>query len=91
MVAFAGYPLLIEDRLVGVMAMFARQPLSEATLGAMASVADSIALGIDRKRAAQRFGNSKNGCASRSPALVMQSSPPTPLAEPRSLTPSPRN
>jgi PAS domain S-box-containing protein len=50
MVAFAGYPLLIDNRLVGVMAMFARQPLSEATLEAMASVANSIALGIERKR-----------------------------------------
>ena len=26
MVAFAGYPLIVEDRLVGVMAMFARHP-----------------------------------------------------------------
>lgn len=48
LVAFAGYPLLVEDRLVGVMAMFARQPLSEATLEAMASVANGVALGIAR-------------------------------------------
>jgi GAF domain-containing protein len=48
LVAFAGYPLLVEDRLVGVMAMFARHPLSEATLDAMASVASGIALGIKR-------------------------------------------
>ena len=32
MVAFAGYPLIVEDRLVGVIAMFARQPLSEMVL-----------------------------------------------------------
>ncbi len=51
MVAFAGYPLVVDDRLVGVIAMFARHPLSEATLGMMGSVADEIALGIDRKRA----------------------------------------
>jgi diguanylate cyclase (GGDEF)-like protein/PAS domain S-box-containing protein len=49
MVAFAGYPLMIEDRLVGVMAMFARQPLKEFTLKALASVSDVIALGIERK------------------------------------------
>jgi len=49
MVAFAGYPLMIEDRLVGVMAMFARQPLTEFTLKALASVSDVIALGIERK------------------------------------------
>jgi len=51
LVAFAGYPLLVEDRLVGVMAMFARHPLSQATLDAMASVANGIAIGIERKRA----------------------------------------
>jgi signal transduction histidine kinase/ActR/RegA family two-component response regulator len=51
MVAFAGYPLVVEERLVGVVAMFARQPLSERTLQAMAVVADGIALGIERNRA----------------------------------------
>jgi serine phosphatase RsbU (regulator of sigma subunit) len=55
LVAFAGYPLLVEDRLVGVMALFARQPLSEATLGAMASVANGVALGVERKRAQERL------------------------------------
>ena len=55
MVAFAGYPLVVDDRLVGVMAMFARRPLSETTLDAMASVADEIALGIERKSAQERL------------------------------------
>jgi PAS domain S-box-containing protein len=51
MVAFAGYPLLVEDRLVGVLAMFAKERLAEATLNALASVANTIAQGIERKRA----------------------------------------
>jgi PAS domain S-box-containing protein len=55
MVAFAGYPLVVDDRLVGVMAMFARQPLSETTLEAMASVADEIAVGIERKAGEERL------------------------------------
>jgi PAS domain S-box-containing protein len=50
MVAFAGYPLIVEDRLVGVVAMFARQPLSDFALKALSSVADSIALGIEHKQ-----------------------------------------
>jgi PAS domain S-box-containing protein len=54
MVAFAGYPLLVEDQLVGVMAMFARQPLPDSTLTVLASVANEIALGIKRKRAEER-------------------------------------
>lgn len=55
LVAFAGYPLLVENRLVGVMAMFARHALSEATLEAMASVANGVALGIERKRTQERL------------------------------------
>jgi PAS domain S-box-containing protein len=51
MVAFAGYPLVIEDRLVGVLAMFSRKRLPETTLDALGNVANFIALGIERKRA----------------------------------------
>ncbi|HWQ33549.1 MAG TPA: PAS domain S-box protein [Blastocatellia bacterium] len=51
MVAFAGYPLIVEDHLVGVMALFARHPLAEDTIEALGSVANMIAQGIERKRA----------------------------------------
>jgi PAS domain S-box-containing protein len=50
MVSFAGYPLMVEGRVIGVIAMFARHTLSERTMGALASVADGIALAIDRAR-----------------------------------------
>ncbi len=50
MVASAGHPLMVQDRVVGVMILFARQPLPETTLKALASVADEIALGIERVR-----------------------------------------
>ena len=53
MVAFAGYPLVVEDRLIGVVALFARRPLSESILDTLASVAGTIAQGIERKRAEQ--------------------------------------
>ena len=49
MVSFAGYPLVLEDRVLGVMALFARKPLSQNTLAAMESVAKGIAIGIERK------------------------------------------
>jgi serine phosphatase RsbU (regulator of sigma subunit)/putative methionine-R-sulfoxide reductase with GAF domain len=55
LVGFAGYPLLVEDRLVGVMAMFARRPLSGATLEAMASVANEVAVGVERLQADQEL------------------------------------
>jgi PAS domain S-box-containing protein len=54
-VSFAGYPLIVEDRLVGVWAMFARHKLSEAVLGAMESVASGIALGIERMKSEARL------------------------------------
>jgi PAS domain S-box-containing protein len=50
MVAFAGHPLVVDGRLVGVMALFSRQPLTDAAVEALAVIADSIALGIERKQ-----------------------------------------
>ncbi len=54
-VAFAGHPLLLENRMVGVMALFSKLTLSDATIKALASVADQIALGIERKNTEDAF------------------------------------
>lgn len=51
MVAFAGYPMLIGERVIGVMALFARKPLSVLVTEAMGAVADTLALGVERHRA----------------------------------------
>ncbi|MGI8889724.1 MAG: ATP-binding protein [Chthoniobacterales bacterium] len=51
MVAFAGYPLLVGERLYGVLAMFSRQQLSEATLSALALVSQGVALSLQRREA----------------------------------------
>ncbi|HEU0036919.1 MAG TPA: GAF domain-containing protein [Kofleriaceae bacterium] len=51
LVAFAGYPLRIEDRIVGVMAIYSRRPIDHDLLNSLSSIADALALGIDRKRA----------------------------------------
>ena len=50
-VAFAGHPLVVENRLVGVMGMFFRNELSGAALQTLSSIANEIALGIEHKRA----------------------------------------
>ncbi len=50
MVSFAGYPLVLGDKLIGVIALFSRRALSEATLRALASVASEIAVGVKRKQ-----------------------------------------
>jgi PAS domain S-box-containing protein len=49
LVAFAGYPLLLENRLLGVMAIYARQPIGQSSLDAMVGVGIQIALRIQRK------------------------------------------
>lgn len=49
-VAFAGYPLIVEERVTGVMAMFSRSPLAPDTIETLGLIADSIAQGIERKR-----------------------------------------
>src|SRR5581483_10423154 len=50
MVAFAGYPMLVRERLIGVVAMFARHPLNEDALQTMETIANGIALGVERLR-----------------------------------------
>jgi GAF domain-containing protein len=54
MVSFAGYPLLIEGKVIGVMALFARKPLADDTLHVLSSVANAVAMGLERSRADQR-------------------------------------
>ena len=50
-IAFAGYPLRIEDRIVGVMAIYSRRRLDHDTLNGLSAIADALALGIARKLA----------------------------------------
>jgi PAS domain S-box-containing protein len=52
MVAFAGYPLVIDEKLIGVVAMFSRKPLSEMTMRMLRTAAYEIALGIEHRTAA---------------------------------------
>src|SRR5215475_4179500 len=49
MVAFAGYPLLIGDRLIGVIAMFSKEKLEPDMLNSLEAVADKIMQGVQRR------------------------------------------
>lgn len=53
-VAFASQPLIVDGRLVGVVEIFAKQALSDDILATLNSVADPIALGIERDNS-ERF------------------------------------
>ena len=49
-VAFAGYPLVVQDRLVGVTVTFARHAFSEDDFEALRHAAGRISLGIQRRQ-----------------------------------------
>ena len=53
--AYAGHPLLVGDRAVGVLAMFSRRPFSQATLETLGAIAAMIARTVQRVRGAQAF------------------------------------
>src|SRR5256712_1971974 len=54
-VSFAGFPLLVSELCVGVLAVFARQPLARQILNALAAVAPGIAQSIERLRAQEQL------------------------------------
>ncbi len=49
MVAFAGYPLIVEERIVGVAALFSCAPLSQPAFQALEAVANAMAVGIQHR------------------------------------------
>ncbi|MDJ0830587.1 MAG: transporter substrate-binding domain-containing protein [Desulfobacterales bacterium] len=48
--SFAGIPMIVEDRSVGAMVLFSREAIQEDTVHTILSVADSIAVAIERKK-----------------------------------------
>ena len=74
MVAFAGYPLLVGDRVVGIMALFARHPLTERHLRAIASVSDNVALAIERRRMEEKLCQLSQA-VEQSPASIVIADP----------------
>lgn len=54
MVGFAGYPLIVGERLKGVLAVFSRSALTEDAVTGLSTIADAVAIGIDRTRADHR-------------------------------------
>jgi PAS domain S-box-containing protein len=61
MASFAGYPLSVGDRTIGVLAMFSRKPVTPETTETLASGADLIAQGIERKHAEDKLRDSERG------------------------------
>ncbi|HLH52559.1 MAG TPA: ATP-binding protein, partial [Verrucomicrobiae bacterium] len=57
--SFAAYPLILEDKLVGLMSVFTCHPLTEHILQEIASVANGISLCIEQKRSAEALDASE--------------------------------
>src|SRR5262245_568320 len=49
--AFAAFPMIVSDCLIGVLAVFARHALEDDTLGELNSLAGLIARGVERRKA----------------------------------------
>jgi PAS domain S-box-containing protein len=60
MVSFAGHPLVVDDRLVGVVAMFGRDLLSVDTAMTIRSVAREISVDIVRRHAEEALKRSRD-------------------------------
>jgi PAS domain S-box-containing protein len=70
LVAFAGYPLLVDDRVVGVLGLFARHPFGPEMLAELSGVLDGIGQYIERKRTEEALQSSEE----RFRALIERSS-----------------
>jgi PAS domain S-box-containing protein len=55
MVSFAGYPLMVQEKLVGVLGMFSRHPLTEVAIKTMANIANEVSLVIIQKQGEQQI------------------------------------
>ncbi|HEY9735317.1 MAG TPA: PAS domain S-box protein [Trichocoleus sp.] len=67
--AFAGYPLIVEDQLLGVMGLFSRQAISSTVQDMLALLANEIALGIKRKQAELALAESESQLRQRTQTL----------------------
>ncbi len=67
-VSFIGYPLICEERVVGVMATFSRQPFASTVLAEFPEIANLMAQGIVRRRAEKTLHEAKEAAEAGSRA-----------------------
>jgi two-component system, cell cycle sensor histidine kinase and response regulator CckA len=58
-IAYAGYPMMLENRLIGLLSIFSHDPLSQPVIQAMSSVAYGIALTVENKRSEEALDASE--------------------------------
>ena len=57
--SFAGYPLVVDQRVVGVIALFSHRPIDEVLHAQLDPIANTVAVGIDRKRTEENLRRSE--------------------------------
>ena len=57
--AFAGIPMVVEDRSVGALVVFSRKAIQEDTIHTILSIADSVAVAIERNHAEETVRESE--------------------------------
>jgi PAS domain S-box-containing protein len=72
-VSFAGYPLIVDDQLVGAMALFGRRPLVSAEHGALGWIASVLAVAIDRAWAREALMSRREALLFRLAGQIRQS------------------
>lgn len=68
--AFAGYPLIVEGRTIGVMSLFSRNPFGPNVLPALNSIAHKVAISLDLKLAEQKVSHLAAIVESSSDAII---------------------
>jgi PAS domain S-box-containing protein len=58
-VSFGGYPLVVQDRLVGVVVVFGKRPFAPEEFSAVAQAASRISLGLQRRQTEQELQAAK--------------------------------
>ncbi|MGB3535386.1 MAG: response regulator [Microcoleaceae cyanobacterium] len=64
-ISFAGYPLMVEEKLVGVIAMFSQQKLPEIRLQGLELAMNTVALAIEQKISEQLLAESNKNLEKR--------------------------
>jgi signal transduction histidine kinase len=71
--AFAGYPLVVGEQTAGALAMFARDPISQATIETLRTIADTIAQGIRRAQDEAGLAEARSDLAASRARIVTAS------------------
>ncbi|MBE9030584.1 PAS domain S-box protein [filamentous cyanobacterium LEGE 11480] len=69
--AFAGYPLIVNEQLIGVISLFAQQDLPDDTLEMLSFIAGEIAEGIHRKQSEAALAKSEAQLRRKADALKL--------------------